>query len=776
MKNKKRVALIGNMNNNNFTLLRVLRDNKIDAHLFLYTNEIFSPSSDTIDFKYWKRYIHDLGISNGKPDILFFKKSKLKDKLKEFNFFIGNGIAPYILKKINIRLNIFMPYAEGIEHINENTDPVFKSLLKGTSFSFLKDIWFKVCGFLQKISIDNCDSITTFNFHEFSINSFKKLGIKPDIIPIITFYKSDHKTITNKIEFREYLCTKYKIPQNSILLFSHVAHYWKNLPYSNYMAGIGKKNNFIIESLHEYYKQDNKKKVYLFLTEYGPDVSETKKLIKKFNIEKYIIWIEKQRRVDLFKYIESCDIGVSEFAGMLWGSCGWEFLHCNKPFFHWLDCTKEYDRQRVSLPDFFNVNKTDDVVKHLQRYRYERQKKFIEKNKIWLKEFSNTTISKIQKKINNKESKKIRIAFIIGTLNIGGTERHLLNLINNLDRRKYNIDLHLLNEKGKLFDQLDRFVRVFSPKGVIKNKLYHLINFIFTFVRIKVTNPQIIHCFLPQSYIFGGIIGFLLKHKNVIMSRRSLNLYHNNYKYLPIRQIEKFLHKKSRYILVNSKAVHKNIVDEGAPESRIKLIYNGVLKSERKLLSLENTRKKLGLSFSKKTFFSCIANLIPYKNQLLIIKAASLLKKVNDNFIVLLIGSGEKSYKKFLKAEVSKRRLTKHIVFIEQTINIEDYYLITDVGISSSKQEGFSNSILEFLNFKKPVIATNVGGNVDIINSQNGILIEDNNHDQLFAAMRKLITNKKEIVRLGRGAKKEIEKYSFAKMLRKYEQTYDEIC
>ena len=87
------------------------------------------------------------------------------------------------------------------------------------------------------------------------------------------------------------------------------------------------------------------------------------------------------------------------------------------------------------------------------------------------------------------------------------------------------------------------------------------------------------------------------------MSRRSLNLYHNNYKYLPVRQIEKFLHKKSRYILVNSKAVHKNIIDEGAPEGRIKLIYNGVIKNKRKLLSVENTKKKLGLSFSKKTFF-----------------------------------------------------------------------------------------------------------------------------------------------------------------------------
>ena len=157
-----------------------------------------------------------------------------------------------------------MPYAEGIEHINENTDPIFKALLKGPPLSFLKDIWFKTCGFLQKISIDNCDSITTFNLHEFSINSFKKLGIKPEIIPIITFYESEHKAITNKIEFRKYLCTKYKIPQNSLLLFSHVAHYWKNLPYLNYMAGIGKRNDFIIQSLHDYYKQNNKKKFICF--------------------------------------------------------------------------------------------------------------------------------------------------------------------------------------------------------------------------------------------------------------------------------------------------------------------------------------------------------------------------------------------------------------------------------------------------------------------------------------------------------------------------------
>ena len=74
------------------------------------------------------------------------------------------------------------------------------------------------------------------------------------------------------------MCTKYKIPQFAIIIFS-CCSLLENLTYLNYMAGIGKRNDFIIQSLHDYYKQ-NKKKVYLFLTEYGPDVTKLKNLLK----------------------------------------------------------------------------------------------------------------------------------------------------------------------------------------------------------------------------------------------------------------------------------------------------------------------------------------------------------------------------------------------------------------------------------------------------------------------------------------------------------------
>ena len=105
--------------------------------------------------------------------------------------------------------------------------------------------------------------------------------------------------------------------------------------------------------------------------------------------------------------------------------------------------------------------------------------------------------------------------------------------------------------------------------------------------------------------------------------------------------------------------------------------------------------------------------------------------------MVILVGSGDKEYTEFLKKEIANRKLKNNFILIKQSRNVSDFYSISDVGISSSKQEGFSNTILEYLSFGKPVIATNVGGNPEIINNTNGILIENNNEEQLFNAMKK---------------------------------------
>ncbi len=379
-------------------------------------------------------------------------------------------------------------------------------------------------------------------------------------------------------------------------------------------------------------------------------------------------------------------------------------------------------------------------------------------------------------KIINKrkrENQKIKIAFIIGSLNIGGTEKHLLNLINNFDKIKFCIHLHLLNERGTMYSKMRKDAKVYYPQKTISTKFAHFINFFKTLIRIKLTKPDIIHCFLPQSYIFGGIIGLLLNHKNVIMSRRSLNTYQRKYKIIPLRKIEEFLHKYSKIILANSKAVYSELIEEGVKKENLKLIYNGVILKKKKRVNIRNIKKELGLEIGKYFIFSSIANLIPYKNHIMIIKAAEKLSKITDKFIVIFVGSGSIEYTNFLKMEITKRKLNKNFLLLKQCIDVDKYFYVSDVGISSSLEEGFSNTVLEYLSFGKPVIATNVGGNADIISQKNGILIESDNHHQMFESMKRMIVNKKDLKKFKDGAKSEIQKYCFEKMIENYKNVYE---
>ena len=157
----------------------------------------------------------------------------------------------------------------------------------------------------------------------------------------------------------------------------------------------------------------------------------------------------------------------------------------------------------------------------------------------------------------------------------------------------------------------------------------------------------------------------------------------------------------------------------------------------------------------------------------MVIKAAEKLIKETNNFKILFVGSGDINYSNSLKVLIEQSNLTNHIIFKKQSLEDENYFEMTDVGISSSDEEGFSNSIIEYLHFGKPVIATKVGGNLDVINKKNGFLVDKNNHDQLYNAMKYLFFNRHKIKELSIQAIKDSKKYSFKKMITKL---YTNIC
>ena len=70
------------------------------------------------------------------------------------------------------------------------------------------------------------------------------------------------------------------------------------------------------------------------------------------------------------------------------------------------------------------------------------------------------------------------------------------------------------------------------------------------------------------------------------------------------------------------------------------------------------------------------------------------------------------------------------------------------------------------------MIATNVGGNPEIINEKNGYLIKKNNHVQLFKKMKIIMENPKKFRQLSIQAKLDSQKYSFKKTISEYTSIY----
>ena len=359
-----------------------------------------------------------------------------------------------------------------------------------------------------------------------------------------------------------------------------------------------------------------------------------------------------------------------------------------------------------------------------------------------------------------------KIFLVIGGLGLGGTEKQLFLKAKYL-KNKYNLTIIFFYERGELYKDFKKIgVELIDLTNKNKIKLLRYINvFINLWIILKKRKPHIVHFYLPHAYLLGGIFSYFFQKTNFLMSRRSLNFYQNKIPF--IRSIEKrILHRKMQKILVNSNAIRKQLIeDECVERSKIEVIYNLIEKKK-------NTKKKKNKII--KIIF--LANLIPYKNHNMIIKVANLLP-CKLKYEILLVGKGTKEYVACLKKKVKKLKLENKISFLGQIQNPNYLLDKSDIGILCSNEEGLSNSILEYMNFNLPIVATKVGGNTEMIkNNFNGYLVKTNDYIDFTKKLEKLITDKKMRNRFGNNNLKILKKnFSLKNNLEKYEKIYDKL-
>ena len=354
---KIRVACIGNMNNNMFSLVRYLRDFGVDAELLLYNHELehFLPQCDTLkntNIPWIKK------LNWGSPQSLFLTSSKrIKKNLNKYNVIVGCGLLPAFLTRAGLKLHIFAPYGGDLY------------------FPFWKRCFFDwkilpklIVGYYQIKGVYNSDLCTIIPDNKLYREAIEKIGVKNYPLGIPHLYSPEYSNLKpNSFKYSALFLELRK--RYDILVFNHCRQLWKTLIDEASFKG----NDIIIKGFAQYLKK-SRKKAALVLFEYGPDVQNSQRLINELGIQKNTIWLPKMPRKEIIFGLSLSDFGSDILVPIYWSTTNGtsaEVMMSGKPLFKNLPITPEEHKKFMlgrPFPPILNVSSPEEIAHHLLRY------------------------------------------------------------------------------------------------------------------------------------------------------------------------------------------------------------------------------------------------------------------------------------------------------------------------------------------------------------------------------------------------------------------------
>ena len=175
---------------------------------------------------------------------------------------------------------------------------------------------------------------------------------------------------------------------------------------------------------------------------------------------------------------------------------------------------------------------------------------------------------------------------------------------------------------------------------------------------------------------------------------------------------------------------------EWLPRRRIRLIYNGVTPPVRKARACPSVRERLGIDGAA-LVLGTISRLDPIKNQAMMLDALAAVRRRHPDCVLILAGDGPE--RDALERRVVELELDGAVFFTGFVSDIAAHLDAIDVFLLTSWSEGTSMTLLEAMSFGKPVVATRVGGNVEILEEgRSALLIDAGDVPALSAAVERL--------------------------------------
>lgn len=356
----------------------------------------------------------------------------------------------------------------------------------------------------------------------------------------------------------------------------------------------------------------------------------------------------------------------------------------------------------------------------------------------------------------NPASDKIKILIVVPSLECGGLERNVLNICNNINNRKFETTLIIINNQNPFYKVTNHLVKVVNlKKKNVRNALVDLKKI------IGEQEPDIVLSTANHLNLLFAVFRFLFPVKTIFIARESsivsINTRRNKFPYL-FDKLLKLCYRKFDHIVCQSKYMQQDLLQHyQIPAVKTSIINNAVVLPEHWTEPRE---------FQSPRMYITVARLSEEKGIDNILRA---LQKTKTPFEYTIIGDGPMLSS--LKQLTIELKLQQQVLFAGAHSSPYSVVSEPDLFLMGSHYEGFPNVLLEANSLGIPVVCFEAPGGInEVIDSGvNGILVSPNDLDAFAAAVDKASSipfDRKKIQALT------LERYNTKSMMDKWEKLF----
>jgi glycosyltransferase involved in cell wall biosynthesis len=375
---------------------------------------------------------------------------------------------------------------------------------------------------------------------------------------------------------------------------------------------------------------------------------------------------------------------------------------------------------------------------------------------------------------------KPNVLQLIDSFHQGGTERQAVQLARLLhESGRYSVHVACLNAEGVLRAEVSRLglkeIPEFPLSSFYDRNMVKQLRRFTRFLREREIDILHTHDFYTNVFGMAGATAARLNIARIASRRETGGMRSRAQKFIQQRAFA-----RADAVVANAEAVRRELVAEGLSDDKVETIYNG-LDLERLAppgnYSRQEALAQLGLADAAgRRLVTIVANMRhPVKDQRTFLRAAKRVKAEVADAAFVLAGEGE--LLESLRGFASELELESNAFFIGRCAHVAKLLAVSQVCVLSSTNEGFSNSILEYMAASRPVVVTEVGGAREAVSEgETGYIVPPGDDVAMAARIISLLRDAELARGMGSAGRRVVEeKFSCEAQLARTEELYERL-